>query len=226
MAVDINAIIILIVCCILYGIFLFYDIFRKGEKWGYLAYIMAVIPVNYLWYSGFDILGVYMILILLWTVCLIRDLLFVYRKDKEYDDILLFLGLGILVQLILTAILPAEQLLPHMQGDNTIAIGGYFYFPDIYTDSFGLEEWASNSKYLLGFRASVTLMIFLALLPMLLDLKGSEEHVPLIAIIIIDLIFVLPFLYVSFIWLPQNMYVLTLLFAVILFIILLIITKD
>lgn len=220
---DINATVILIVLFIIYGVFLCYDLFRKGEKYGYLAYILAVIPVNYLWFLGFDVLGVYTTLFILWIICLLRDLIFVYRKTKEYDDILLFLALGILVQLVLVAIIPADQLNPQLQA-HTFQLW-VFYFPDIYTDTFGIEPWV-NANSLLGFRASATILVILALLPMILDLKDAEEQVPLPVVIVVTLIFVPFFMYLSYIWLPVSIFVLTLLFSVILFIVLLLLTKP
>lgn len=221
--IGIDQIIILITCCIIFGIFLCYDLFRKGEKYGYLAYITAVIPADYVWALGYDVLGVYMILFILWIVCLLRDLLFVYRKDKEYDDILLFLGLGILVQLILTAILPSDTMILGMQQNGRAARLGPFYLPNM---KYLTDTTYVSSSILLGFRLAATLMILLAILPMLLDLKSSEEHVPFIVLLIVDLIFIPPFLYLSFIWVPQATAVLTLLMSVLLFVVLLMITKE
>jgi len=221
---DINAMIILAILFIIFGVFLAYDFFRKGEKYGYFAYILAVVPVNYMWVLGFDALAVYMVLFILWIICLLRDLIFVYGKTKEYDDILLFLALGLLVQLILTAIIPSDQLPFHQLQENTFKLW-VFYFPDVYTDMFAIESWV-NSTTLLGFRVSVTIMIILALLPMILDLKGSEEHVPLPVLILVTIIFIPPFIYLSYVWIPQSIFVLTLLFSVILFIILLLLTKE
>lgn len=218
---DINSIIILITLLIVYGIFLFYDYFRKGEKWGFLAYIVAIIPANYLWYIGYDPLGVYMVLFILWDITLVRDLIFVYGKTKDYDYILLFLALGILFQLVITAIMPADQINPSLQ-ENTLKIL-YFYFPDVYTNDFGIEGWV-NSSILSGFRISATFMVVLAVLPMILDIK--DEVLPFLVVVILTAIFIIPFLFLSFIWLPQSIGVLTPLFCVILFIILLILTKE
>ncbi|MFX1441930.1 MAG: hypothetical protein ACFFHV_00825 [Promethearchaeota archaeon] len=220
---NIGEIIVAATLFIIYGIFLFYDIFRRGEKWGFLAYIMAVIPINYLWFLGTDVLLVYVILFMLWNICLIRDLLFVYGKTREYDDILLFLGLGILIQILLTAILPANQLNPQMQ-QNTIA-WVYFYFPDVYTANYGIESWV-NSSYLLAFRLSATLMVILAIWPMIVDLKDSEQHISLLALIIIVIIFLGPFYWLAYIWIGGLGWPLTFLFAVILLIILLILTRE
>ena len=220
---DIGELIVAATLFIIYGIFLCYDIFRRGEKWGFLAYIMAVIPINYLWFLGTDVLLVYVTLFMLWNLCLLRDLLFVYGKTREYDDIFLFLLLGILVQVVLTAILPADQMNPHMQ-QNTTA-WAYFYFPDVYTENFGIESWV-NSSYLLGFRLAATLMVILSIWPMIIDLKNSDEHISLLALIVIDLLFVLPFLWLGFVWAGGIGLPLVFLFAVILFIILLILTRE
>ena len=65
MAMDINSIIISATLFIVFGIFLFYDLFRKGEKWSYLAYITATFPINFLWFAGYSVLGAYLILFIL-----------------------------------------------------------------------------------------------------------------------------------------------------------------
>jgi hypothetical protein len=221
--VDTGSIIVATTLFIIYGIFLCYDFFRKGEKIGFLAYIAAVVPSNYLWTIGIDILLVYVTLFWLWNLCLIRDLLFVYRKNKEYDDILLFLGLGILIHIVLTAILPASQVNPQMQ-KNTVA-WLYFYFPDIYDVNNNVQSWI-NSSYLLAFRLSATLMVILAIIPMILDLKGSEEKIHLLALIIIDAIFIIPFLWLSYVWIGGLGWPLTFLFSVILLIVLLMLTRE
>ncbi len=223
MAVDINSIIVLITLFIVFGIFLFYDFFRKGQKIGFLAYIVAVIPINYLWAIGYDVLGVYMVLFIAWDVVLLRDLFIVYRKNKEYDDIILFLGLGILAQLIISMILPANQFNPRLQ-ENTIKIVNTFYMPDIYTGSFGIESWV-NRSILMGFRIAATVCVILVVIPMLLDIKDEEDVHPIV-VVIITAIFIIPFLYLSYIWLPQSFGVLTPLFCVILFIILFMLTKG
>ncbi|MFX0069918.1 MAG: hypothetical protein ACFFAO_02400 [Candidatus Hermodarchaeota archaeon] len=221
---DIGSIIVAITLFIIYGIFLFYDWFRRGEKWGFLAYITAVMPANTLWFMGVDVLIMYAVLFMLWNVCLIRDLLFVFRKDREYDDIFLFLSLGIIVQIILTAILPAPQVNPKLQ-ENTAAWAGFFYFPDVYTVDYRIQSWVDPGA-LLAFRLTATMMIILLIIPMIVDLKDSEEHISLLALIIIDAIFILPFLWLSYIWIGPLGLPLTFLFAVVLLIVLLLLTRE
>jgi len=218
---DINTIIITGTLFVIFGVFLFFDLFKRNERYGYLAYIVALVPINFLWYLQFDVLGVYLILFILWNLCLLRDLFGVSRKNdpKAINDIVLYLALGIIIQAILTTILPLS--IPIMK-TNTIPYW-FFYFPDIYTAAFGIEAWV-NSTILLAFRITASVLIGLVIVPLLVDLR--DEEVPLPVFIIIIGLFILPFLYLSYIWLPEAMGVLTFLMSVLLFITLLIITRS
>ena len=218
---DINSMIITGTLFVIFGVFLFFDLFKRNEKYAYLAYIVALVPVNFLWFLQFDALGVYLILFILWNLCLLRDLFGVSRKNdpKEINDILLYLVLGVIVQVILTAILPVS--IPSMQ-TNTM-VYGFFYFPDIYTGLFTIELWV-NPTILLVFRITASVLIGLVIVPLLVDLR--DEEVPLPVFVIIIALFILPFLYLSYIWLPEAMGVLTFLMSVILFIVLLLITRS
>jgi len=221
MALDINAIIIAVTCFIIYGIFLFYDLFRKGEKWSYLAYITATIPANFLWFAGYNVLAAYLILFILWDICLLRDILFVYQKTKEYDDIFLFILLAVVVQIVYTVIGP--NMSPEMKTNTRAWL--VFYFPDVYDAGFNINSWVSTGT-LLGFRIAATFMVVFAILPMLIDLRDAEEHISLFALIIIDVLFIVPFLWLAYIWLGGATLVLTLLFAVVLLIVLLLLTRE
>jgi hypothetical protein len=95
--------------------------------------------------------------------------------------------------------------------------------PDIYTDTFAIEAWV-DLGILMGFRVAATVSVGLVIIPLLIDLKGEEVPIPVFIIIIA--LFILPFLYLSYIWLPEAMAVLTFLFSVILFIVLLLITRS
>jgi hypothetical protein len=218
---DINAIIITATLFVIFGVFLFFDIFKRNERYGYLAYIVALLPVDVLWFLQFDALGVYLVLFILWNLCLLRDLFGVARKNepKEINDIVLYLALAVIIQTILTAILPVS--IPSMRTNTTPY--WFFYFPDIYTSTFAIESWV-NYQILFGFRILASILIGLIIVPLLIDLR--DEEVPLPVFIIIIGLFILPFMYLSYIWLPQAMGVLTFLMSVILFIVLLLITKS
>ncbi|MHA1149841.1 MAG: hypothetical protein ACTSR8_16520 [Promethearchaeota archaeon] len=218
--ISINAILILATLFILFAVFLLFDLFKRNEKYGYFAYIIAVIPVNYLWYLSADIetisvLTSYLLLFSLWNLCMLRDIIGVWKKKKDFDDQLLFLGLGILVQLILTAILPSPQLNPLMQQETTQL--SYFFVPDIYRYNY-------SSIILTGTRIMATILIFLAIIPMILDIK--DEPIPFPVIIIILIIFIGPFIYLGYLWYADAMFILAFLFEVILLIILLMITRS
>ena len=222
MAFDINSIIITGTLFVIFGVFLFFDLFKRNERYGYLAYIVALVPINYLWFLQFDVLGVYLILFILWNLCLLRDLFGVARKNdpKEINDIVLYLALGIIVQILITAILPVSN---ELMKTNTTPYW-FFYFPDIYKISSGTASWFPNNQILVAFRILATMLVGLVITPLLIDLR--DEEVPLPVFIIIIGLFILPFLYLSYIWLPEAMGVLTFLMSVILFIVLLMITRS
>jgi hypothetical protein len=194
--------------------------FKRNERYAYLAYLIALAPINYLWALNFDVLGVYFILFLLWCICLLRDLWGVKKDKKNINEIVLYLVLAIVVQFILTAILPVTNTV--FRANTTVWLG-VFYLPDLYTATFAIEPWV-NPVILLSFRLTATLLIILVIIPLIVDLK--DEAVPLPMFIIIIALFILPFLYLSYIWLPSALVVLTFLMCVILFIILLLITRS
>jgi hypothetical protein len=216
----INSYIILATLFIIFVIFLLFDLFQRNEKYGFLAYIIALLPVNYLWVLfPQDPLLLYVVIFTLWIACLIRDLIFVYGKTKEYDDILLFLVLGVIIQIIITAILP--EIVTATQTNTTRF--WFFYLPDVYTNTFLIEAWV-NSTVLILFRIMATLLIIMSITPLILDIKDEQVTFPVIVIIVA--IFIIPFLILGWIWLPPAMPVLTFLFSVVLFVVLLIITRS
>jgi hypothetical protein len=214
MAFDISAVIILITLSIIFMVFLVFDLFGRNEKYGYLAYIVAVIPVNYFWYMGGDPLIAYILLFILWIATILRDTISVHRdKDKEINEILMYLAIGILIQLIITAILPETNITLQATTENY----WFFWLPNVHSPIF-------DESIALGFKLTVTILIFLVIVPLILDVK--DEEIPLPIVIIFVAIFIIPFLYLSYVWIPEAMAVLTFLFSVILFIILLLITRG
>ncbi|MFX0139611.1 MAG: hypothetical protein ACFFDN_38580 [Candidatus Hodarchaeota archaeon] len=215
MAVDIPQIIILVTLFVVFGIFLAFDLFRRNEKYGYLAYIIAVIPVNFYWGMGYDPLLAYLILFLLWIATLLRDTIGMYlKKNKEINEILLYLFLAIIIQLIISAILPES--IPNLK--NFTDPIWFFWLPNVHTSPY--------PEIALGFRITATILILLIIVPMILDVKDEETTLPIIVIFVA--IFIVPFLYLSYIWIPDPTAfgTLTFLFSVILFIILLLITRG
>ena len=209
MAFDISMVIVLITLCIIFMIFLVFDLFGRNENYGYLSYIVAVIPVNYFWAMGGNALFAYILLFIFWIASILRDTIGVYlKKDKEINSILLYLTLGILIQLIITSILPA-----------TIDTEKFWFFslPNVHSAIFEVSM-------VTGFKITATILVFLVIVPLILDVK--DEEIPLPIVIIFVAIFIIPFLYLSYIWIPEATGVLTFLFSVVLFVILLLITRG
>ena len=101
MAVDATSIIIIATLGIIFVVFLLFDLFQRNEKYGYLAYTVALLPVNYFWGVGGDPLIAYIILFTLWIITLLRDTIGMQLdKDKDINEILMYLFLAIIIQLI------------------------------------------------------------------------------------------------------------------------------
>ena len=214
MTFDISSTIILITLTIIFVVFLIFDLFGRNEQYGYLAYIVAVVPVNYFWAIGGDPLFTYILLFVLWIATIIRDTIGVHMdKEKEINEILMYLALGILIQLIVTAILPETN--STLQA--TTEKFWFFWLPNVHSPIF-------DASIVLGFKITVTVLIFLVIIPLILDVQ--DEEIPLPIVIIFVALFIIPFLYLSYVWIPEAMGVLTFLFSVILFIILLLITRG
>ena len=214
MQFDPTSIIILITLCIIFAVFLIFDLFERNEKAGYLAYIVALLPVNYFWGIEGDPLMVYIILFSLWILTLLRDTIGVYRdKNKDINEILLYLFLAIIIQLIITAIMPEVNEDLQLTTEKIM----YFWVPDVHSAIF-LDSLA------LTFKIVATVFILLIVVPLIIDVKDEEAPLPIVIIFVA--LFIIPFLYLSYIWVPDIMGVLTFLFSVILFIILLMITKK
>lgn len=214
MQFDPTSIIILITLCIIFVVFLIFDLFERNEKAGYLAYIVALVPVNYFWGIEGDPLLVYIILLSLWIITLLRDTIGVYLdKNKDINEILLYLFLAIIIQLIITAIMPEVNEDLQLTTEKIM----YFWVPNVHSAIF-VDSLA------LAFKIVATVFILLIVVPLIIDVKDEEAPLPIVIIFVA--IFIIPFLYLSYIWVPEIMGVLTFLFSVILFIILLMITKK
>ncbi len=224
MALTVDTIIILITLFIIYGVFLLYDLFGREESLGTLAYIAALVPGNYLWfllatdesYTSFGSLGAYTIIVLLWFIPLLRDLFTTRSEKRDLDDVVLFLVIGIVVQLILSAVLPSDSILPELRQGCTV-YWTYFWLPT-------LDAAVYSSGLLLAFKFLSTLLVLFVVIPLIMDLKG-EKVAPWIILIIVGL-FAIPLAYISWLWLASSWYVLLFLELVILAIVFLRITAG
>jgi len=214
-AIDIGTILMGITLFVIFGIFLIFDLFRRNEKYAYLAYIVAVIPVNFIWGMGYDPLFSYLILFILWIITLLRDTIGMYlKKDKEINEILLYLALSILIQLIISAILPETN--PSLQMFTEKL--WFFWLPNVHSPIF------TNPLIVIGFKIAATILVFTVIIPLILDIRDEPISTPILIVFVV--IFIFPFLFLSYVWLPEFMVILTFLFSVILFILLLLLTKS
>ena len=212
--VDASAVIVIITFFVIYGIFLVFDLFKRNEKYAYLSYIVAILPVNFYWGLGYDPLFAYIILFILWIISLLRDTISIFlKKDKEINEILLYLTLAIIIQLIVSAILPEVDTDLREHTEQVL----YFWLPNVHSTIF--QETTA-----LTFKVTATLMILLIIIPLIMDIKDEEATLPVLIVFVA--IFILPFLYLSYIWLPEAMGVMTFLFSVLLFVVLLLITRS
>lgn len=221
--------ILLISFSIIYLAFLAYDLFKRGERYGTFAYLLALIPANYLWYLAtkdsrwieFGAMGAMMVLSVLWIACIIRDVAIKNRDTgfKDADDIALVLIISLIVQFILNAVLPA------LPGNEAMQIGttkflSYFYVPDFIVSSAN----PTASSIITAYKVAATVLVILIIIPIILDLRG--EKVNIIAVIIITAVFALPFAFLAFLWAPFALGAMLFLILVLFFLFLLAITRG
>jgi hypothetical protein len=235
MAIDAGSWIIVTTTLIIYLVFLFYDTFRREENYGNLAYIAAVIPCNYLWYlltrstdpdlilyRGFGVTGAWTVLIGMWFIAMLRDIILVKTKKKEFDSVVLYLIIGILIQIILSSILPFT--VGDMTADygsneyGTYLLWGFIFLPNIFDAGIAFAT-------ALIFKILITLLLLGVIIPLVLDLRG--EPVNMWVLIVITAIFSLPIMLISFLWIGIPFFwALSLLFLVLFFVVLLMLTKG
>ena len=214
---------------LIYLAFLLYDLLKRGDNKGSIAYIVALLPANYLWYiiakngmSEFGMVGAMMVLVGLWFFAIIRD---IYLKDraqgyKDADDVALMLIIGLILQVIISAILPAIPANLAMQ-NGTITLWTFFYLPNF-------ADVNVSVAIVLAYKIIVTLDIVAIIIPTVVDLRDAKVSISVI--LILTLIFAIPFGYLAFLWAygldPAMLWVMLFLFSVVFFIFLMMLTKG
>jgi len=229
--IDLADFILLISFTIIYLVFLFYDLFKRGDKYGSIAYIAALLPSNFLWYAvtkkelyDFGLTGSMMVLAIFWLLAVIRDI-FIKDKEKGFkdaDDVALMLIIGIVINLILSAVLPSLQGVNNHMDQGASSIWNFFYIPL-------LDHTATNAPVfgiILTYKILVTVLTVAIIIPIVMDLKDAK--VTLAALAILTVVFLLPFTYLAYIWAPDPalIWVFLVLFGVIFFTFLLMITRG
>lgn len=230
MAIPVQQIVLLISFSLIYLVFLFYDLFKRGDNYGSFAYIAALLPANYLWHMvtdngwlGFGPLGAMLVLAALWFLAVIRDIIIKDRAEgfKDADDVALMLIIAIIINVILSAVLPALPNLGHME-NGTNAVLKYFFMP-IFTET---EPESAVIGIVLAYKILVSLLTLSVIVPVVMDLKDMETNI--LALVIITVIFGIPFAFLAFLWAPaaDTIWVFLFLFMVLFFIFLLMLTRG
>ena len=230
MAIPITQIVLLISFSLIYLVFLCYDLFKRGDNYGSFAYIVALLPANYLWHVltfnnllDFGALGAMLVLCILWFLAVIRDIIVKDREHgfKDADDVALMLIVSIIINLILSAVLPALPGLTHMElGTNAIL---KFFFLPIFNE---VDPGHALIGVILTYKILVSLLTISVIVPVVMDLKDMETNI--MALVIITLIFGIPFAFLAFLWAPaaETIWVFLFLFMVLFFIFMLMLTRG
>ena len=218
--------ILLITFLIIYGITLFWDAFKRDEPYGNAAYITALLPANFFWWcvmepetglgpaNTINALGGAAFLVTLWFIAMLRDI-FTTRKQKDLDDVFLSLIVAVIIQLILYAVLPANNVLGVLNDNpnGTMEVLGWWIMPNL----LWYDEHAPMTA--LWFRLVATALVLCVIIPMIMDLRGTK--VKPFVLILITAIFAIPFAFLAYIWIPTGGWVAILFLLLVLLLILL-----
>ncbi len=220
-----------LILILIWVVFLLYKLFKRKERLDVLAYVVATIPYAYLWFVGFDYLASIFVLLLLWTITLVRDLVTNYavkgkekRKESDYANSILLYAVSVGVFLLMAAILPAFN--PTLQGKaGTQNFGGIVWLPVL--DPATYPAIFAN-PFLNPFRLLLTVDILLMIVPMLYEIKITQARIPVWPVIFLAIIFALPTIYLLYVWilLPDFLLVMGLFIGVLYFIVLLNFTRG
>ncbi|MEX2681558.1 MAG: hypothetical protein Q6373_008155 [Candidatus Sigynarchaeota archaeon] len=214
----------ILVLLLIYAVFLLYKLFKRRERLDSLVYVIATIVFAYVWWIGFDYLGSVVILLVLWTIALVRDMITNYamkgkdkRKDSDYANSIILYAVGVGVLFLMGAILPA------FNGDlRTRPL----------TQNFGGIVWLPlldrSNPMLPPFQLMITVDILMMILPMLYEIKITQARIPVWPVIFLAIIFALPTIYMIYVWVLMSdlLFVMGLFIGVLYFIILLGFTKG
>jgi hypothetical protein len=213
-----------LILILIWVVFLLYKLFKRKERLDILAYVVATIPFAYLWWGGFDYLGSVFVLLLLWTITLLRDLVSNYavkgkdkHKDSDYANSILLYAVSVGVLFLMAAILPAFnfelQVRPFTQ-----PFGGVVWLPLL----------THENPFLPPFQLMITVDILLMIVPMLYEIKVTQARIPVWPVIILAIIFALPTIYLLYVWILDAgmLFVIGLFIGVLYFIVLLGFTKG
>ncbi|MHA1680666.1 MAG: hypothetical protein ACTSUE_06645 [Promethearchaeota archaeon] len=222
---DALQIVLIITLILVFFIFLFYEKFGRQERLEYLAYLAATIPFAYLWVIGMDYLGATFVLLLLWTICLARDLVasIMAKKDKKKDgdfaNAVILYAVAVGLYLLYAIIMPNLNLeLKTRPGTQNFQNAGFIWLPEL----------DNLNPFINPFRMMVTIDLFMILIPIIAEVKSASVKVPVWANILLSIGMALPTLFLVYIWILDSsiIAVLGFLLGVLYFILFLYLTKG
>ncbi|MBN2150566.1 MAG: hypothetical protein JW839_03870 [Candidatus Lokiarchaeota archaeon] len=227
-----------LILLLIWAVFLLYRLFKRKERLDSLVYVVATIPYAYLWWNGFDYLGSIFVLLMLWTVSLVRDLVMNYagkgkdkHKESDFANTILLCAIGVGVLFLMAAILPAfNPLIVYESLGGPVKAG---------VQNFGGIVWLPvldpvtnpaiyTNPFLRPFQLMLTVDILAMIVPMLYEIKVTQARIPVWPVIFLAIIFALPTIYLLYIWIliPDLLLVIGLFIGVLYFIVLLGFTKG
>jgi hypothetical protein len=231
----IDQIALFLILLLIFAVFLLYKLFKRKERLDNIVYVYAVIPWAYLWWVGFDYLGSIFVLLVLWTVALVRDLISNYatkgkdkHKDSDFANTIILYAVGAGVFFLMAAILPAFNFSivdPAVHAPAIQNFAGIVWLPVL--DPLTNPTIYAN-PFLNPFRLMLTVDILIMIVPMLYEIKVTQARIPVWPVIILAIIFALPTIYLLYVWIlvPDMLFVIGLFIGVLYFIVLLGFTKG
>jgi hypothetical protein len=144
--------------------------------------------------NGFNGLGAAAFLATLWFIAVIRDLLAVRAKRKDFDDVLLYLLAGVTLQLIAYGVLPYNGVLPILNDNASGATKIYLTWWIMPNNSWpGYFSWVA-----VWFRVACTALVASCVAPIVGAIAGKK--VPAGILLVLVLIFAVPLAFVGDIW--------------------------
>ncbi|MFX0102356.1 MAG: hypothetical protein ACFFCS_22515 [Candidatus Hodarchaeota archaeon] len=222
--------VILITLIIIFLVFLLFDAFKRKERLEAVAYLAAMLPFAFIWYTNMmPYLGALFIMELLLTLCLCRDIAVTFifkKKNRDYAVSIVMYGVATGVYFLFAAILPAIAK----------AAGGGIHVRDDVQNWFNIaylpEIITPNDLFLYPFRLITTINVFLVIIPFMYEIKKADTHVGIWANILLAVIFTLPTLFLVHLW-AQPVYLgggvflaFGFLFGVLYFILMIMITRG
>ncbi|MHA1731683.1 MAG: hypothetical protein ACTSU5_07050, partial [Promethearchaeota archaeon] len=212
-----------------------YRAFHRAEPLEDAVYATSIVPATALWYflteprvfhvyRDYAAILSFTLLAAMWLAAEVRDVvehqliaMGKIRKKLSRKGLPYLLGNIAVSFTILTVVSSVSPDINPTQQYGTVPYFGSVYFPDL--------QFTSAPSSLVGtFRVLATLIVVIAIVPPILDVKGEKR--PLFVVLIWTSLFILPFAYLGWIWDPQDWGIVTAALTIGLFVLFISITQS